>query len=115
MAAQMARTFLDDPVTSHIFRNEARREAGLRAYFRTQMKADYLAFGGCYTTDDHAGSAILGSGRESPCRPGFAGILHHGCRPAPTVGRQPAHGRLRLVVAWDWPRVDNTGANRCPT
>ena len=33
MAAQLARTFWDDPVTSHIFRNEARRDAGLRAYF----------------------------------------------------------------------------------
>ena len=27
-------------------RNAARREAGLRAYFRTQMKADYIAFRG---------------------------------------------------------------------
>jgi ribosomal protein S18 acetylase RimI-like enzyme len=74
MAAQMARTFLDDPVTSHIFRNEARREAGLRAYFRTQMKADYLAFGGCYTTDDHAGSAIWAPAGK-PLQTGLAGIL----------------------------------------
>ena len=58
MAAQLARTFYDDPVIGHIFRNEARRDAGLRAYFGTQMRADYLPFGGCYTTDDHAGSAI---------------------------------------------------------
>jgi ribosomal protein S18 acetylase RimI-like enzyme len=58
MAAQMARTFYDDPVTSHIFRNEARRDAALRAYFRTQMKADYLPFGGCYTVEGYAGSAI---------------------------------------------------------
>ena len=58
MAAQLAQTFFDDPVTSHIFRNPARREAGLRAYFRTQMRADYLPFGGCYTTDGVAGSAI---------------------------------------------------------
>ena len=58
MAAQMARTFLDDPVTSHISRNEVRREAGLRAYFGTQMKADYLRFGGCYTAEGYAGSAI---------------------------------------------------------
>ena len=58
VAAQMARTFLDDPVTSHIFRNEARREAGLRAYFGTQMKADYLPFGGCYVAEGYAGAAI---------------------------------------------------------
>jgi len=74
MAAQMARTFLDDPVTSHIFRNEARREAGLRAYFRTQMQADYLPFGGCYTTYDYAGSAIWAPAGK-PLQTGLAGIL----------------------------------------
>jgi ribosomal protein S18 acetylase RimI-like enzyme len=51
MATQLADTFFDDPVTSHLFRNEARREAGLRAYFGTQMKADYLRFGGCYIAE----------------------------------------------------------------
>ena len=58
MAAQLAETFFDDPVIGHIFRNPPRRDAGLRAYFRTQMRADYLPFGGCYTTDGYAGSAI---------------------------------------------------------
>jgi GNAT superfamily N-acetyltransferase len=58
MAAQLAETFWDDPVTSHIFRRESRRPAGLRAYFATQMRADYLPFGGCYTTEGHMGSAI---------------------------------------------------------
>jgi ribosomal protein S18 acetylase RimI-like enzyme len=58
MAGQLARTFFDDPVIAHIFRNEDRRLAGLRRFFTTQMRADYLAFGGCYTTDDHSGSAI---------------------------------------------------------
>jgi ribosomal protein S18 acetylase RimI-like enzyme len=58
MVAQLAKTFWDDPVTSFIFNRDSRRDAGLRAYFRTQMRADYLAFGGCYTTDGYAGSAI---------------------------------------------------------
>jgi GNAT superfamily N-acetyltransferase len=58
MAAQLARTFFDDPVIGHIFRNARRRHEGLRRYFTTQMNADYLPFGGCFTTDDHAGSAI---------------------------------------------------------
>jgi ribosomal protein S18 acetylase RimI-like enzyme len=58
MAEQLATTFLDDPVIQHLFRNPARRAAGLRAYFGTQMRADYLPFGGCYTTDGYAGSAI---------------------------------------------------------
>jgi ribosomal protein S18 acetylase RimI-like enzyme len=58
MSAQLARAFFDDPVIGHIFRNEGRRLAGLRAFFSTQMKADYLPFGGCYTNDGHTGSAI---------------------------------------------------------
>jgi ribosomal protein S18 acetylase RimI-like enzyme len=58
MAAQLTRTFFDDPVTGHIFRNEGRRLEGLRRFFTTQMHADYLPFGGCYTTDGHKGSAI---------------------------------------------------------
>ena len=70
----MARTFWDDPVSSYIFRNGARRDAALRAYFRTQMRADYLPFGGCYTTDDYAGSAIWAPAGK-PLLTGLRGIL----------------------------------------
>jgi GNAT superfamily N-acetyltransferase len=58
MAAQLCRAFADDPVMAHVFRNEARRPAAMHAYFSTQMKADYLPFGGCYTTEGYEGSAI---------------------------------------------------------
>ncbi len=58
VADQLARTFWDDPVTSYIFPKADRRGAALRAYFGTQMRADYLPFGGCYTTGDHAGAAV---------------------------------------------------------
>jgi ribosomal protein S18 acetylase RimI-like enzyme len=74
MAAQLARTFFDDPVTSHIFRNEKRREAALRVYFRTQMRADYLPFGGCYTTEGYAGSAIWAPAGK-PLHTGLGAIL----------------------------------------
>ena len=74
MAAQLARTFMDDPVTCHIFRNVARREAGLRAYFRTQMRADYLPFGGCYTTEGYTGAAIWAPPGK-PIRTGLSGIF----------------------------------------
>jgi ribosomal protein S18 acetylase RimI-like enzyme len=74
MAAQMARTFFDDPVTSHIFRNEARRDAALRAFFRTQMRSDYLPFGGCYTTEGYAGSAIWAPAGK-PLHTGLDGIF----------------------------------------
>lgn len=58
MAAQLAKTFWDDPIATTVFPNARRREAGLHVFFRTQMRGDYLPFGGCYTTDDYAGSAI---------------------------------------------------------
>ena len=86
MAAQLAKTFYDDPVTGHIFRNAARREAGLRAYFRTQMRADYLPFGGCYTTDGYAGSAIWAPAGK-PLLTGRP-ASHHAARAA-LRGRQP--------------------------
>jgi ribosomal protein S18 acetylase RimI-like enzyme len=74
MAAQLARTFYDDPVMGHIFRNDARREAGLRAYFSTQIRKDYLPFGGCYTTEGYTGSAIWAPAGK-PLRTGLGGIL----------------------------------------
>jgi ribosomal protein S18 acetylase RimI-like enzyme len=74
MAAQLAKTFFDDPVTSHIFNRSSRREAGLRAYFGTQMRADYLPFGGCYTTDDYSGSAIWAPAGK-PLLTGLKGVL----------------------------------------
>ena len=74
MAAQLARTFDDDPVMRHIFRNDARREAGLRAYFTTQMRSDYIPFGGCYTTEGYTGSAVWAPAGK-PLRTGFGGIL----------------------------------------
>lgn len=74
MAAQLARTFWDDPVSGYIFPKESRRDGGLRAYFRTQMRADYLPFGGCYTTDGYAGSAIWAPAGK-PLLTGFTAIL----------------------------------------
>jgi len=73
MVEQLMRSFADDPVMEHIFRNEARRPAAMRAYFGTQMRADYLRWGGCYTTDDHKGSAIWGPAGK-PLMTGLAGI-----------------------------------------
>ena len=74
MAAQLAKTFWDDPVMGHVFRDDLRREDGLRAYFATQMRADYLAFGGCYTTEGHAGSAIWAPAGK-PLLTGMMGVL----------------------------------------
>jgi GNAT superfamily N-acetyltransferase len=75
MAAQLCRSFFDDPVVSHVFRNEARRTEGMRRYFTTQMRGDYLPFGGCYTTDDYEGAAIWAPAGK-PLLTGWAGIAN---------------------------------------
>jgi GNAT superfamily N-acetyltransferase len=73
MTEQLIRAFSDDPVMAHVFRNAARRPAAMRAYFSTQMRADYLRFGGCYTTEDHMGSAIWAPAGK-PMLTGLAGM-----------------------------------------
>ena len=85
MAAQLAVTFDDDPVIRHLFRNDARRPAGLRKYFATQMRADYLPFGGCYIAESVGDGDGGGSGRclgsaiwapaGKPMLTGFAGVM----------------------------------------
>jgi GNAT superfamily N-acetyltransferase len=75
MAAQLCRSFFDDPVIGHVFRNEARRNDGMRRYFTTQMRGDYLPFGGCYTTDDYRGSAIWAPAGK-PLLTGLAGVAN---------------------------------------
>ena len=78
MAAQLAKTFYDDPVIGHLFRQPARRERGLQAYFGTQMRADYMKFGGCYVATAVDG-AVLGSAVWAPAgKPlltGMTGVL----------------------------------------
>jgi GNAT superfamily N-acetyltransferase len=75
MAAQLCRSFFDDPVIAHVFRNAARRNDGMRRYFTTQMRGDYLPYGGCYTTDDHLGAAVWGPPGK-PLLAGWAGIVN---------------------------------------
>lgn len=75
MAAQLCRSFFDDPVMGFVFRNERRRNQGMYRYFTSQMRGDYLPFGGCYTTDDHTGAAIWGPAGK-PLLTGIAGVAN---------------------------------------
>jgi ribosomal protein S18 acetylase RimI-like enzyme len=78
MAAQLAITFDDDPVIRHLFRNDARRPAGLRKYFSTQMRADYLPFGGCYLADGGDGRCLgsaIWAPAGKPMLTGLAGVM----------------------------------------
>jgi GNAT superfamily N-acetyltransferase len=75
MADQLCRSFFDDPVMAYVFRNERRRVAAMRTYFTSQMRGDYLPFGGCYTTDDYKGAAIWAPAGK-PLLTGWAGIAN---------------------------------------
>ena len=75
MAAQLCRAFFDDPVIGFVFRNERRRNRGMHRYFTSQMRGDYLPFGGCYTTDDYQGAAVWGPAGK-PLLTGLAGITN---------------------------------------
>jgi GNAT superfamily N-acetyltransferase len=77
MTDQLAATFFDDPVIGHIFPNASRRDRALHAYFGTQMRADYLRFGGCYLAEIDgrvAGSAVWAPAGK-PLMTGLAGLL----------------------------------------
>jgi len=54
------RAFDDDPVACFMFGGPVRRRRGLRAFFTTQLRRQYLPLGHVYTTGDAAGAAIWG-------------------------------------------------------
>ena len=58
LCAVLVRAFMDDPVTSYIFPSERRRPRGLYAYFKLQIKSDYLPYGGVFTTEARNGAAV---------------------------------------------------------
>jgi len=71
MCAVLARAFDDDPVACYLVPSARRRPPALRAFFRLQLLKDhYLAFGGAYTTDDHAGVATW----APPGKPRMTGV-----------------------------------------
>src|SRR5271165_7054695 len=71
VCAMLARAFDDDPVACYLVPSPRRRPGALRAFFRLQLVNDHhLAFGGVYTTDDHAGAATW----APPGKPRMTGL-----------------------------------------
>ncbi|MHB1585407.1 MAG: GNAT family N-acetyltransferase [Acidimicrobiales bacterium] len=70
MCATLARAFADDPIAGFLLPDRRRRPGGLRAFFGAQIAGDLLAFGGVYTTDDHAGVAAW----APPGKPTVSGL-----------------------------------------
>jgi GNAT superfamily N-acetyltransferase len=74
LAEVLARVFDDDPVSQWIFPGPRRRPAGLRAWFRIQVR-DQLPFGGVYAMADRTGAAVwTPPGRPVPT--GAAALAH---------------------------------------
>ena len=99
MAAQLARTFSTTPSRPTSSATRPAAKPALRAYFRTQMQADYLPFGGCYTTEGYAGSAIWAPAGQAAAH-GPGGHPHHAARAA-LRGRPTC---ARRCACWRWSR-----------
>ncbi len=61
MTAGLVRAFADDPVANFMFAGERRRTLGLRSFFTSQIRRQYLPGGHVYTTEDLGGAAVWGA------------------------------------------------------
>ncbi len=57
----LVRAFADDPVANFMFAGDRRRRHGLRTFFTSQIRRQYLPGGHVYTTEDLAGAAVWGA------------------------------------------------------
>ena len=95
MAAQLARTFFDDPVASHIFRNEARREPACVPSSAPRY-GPTISLSGAATRPRATAARPSGRPPASRCRRGSAGCSPScPCCPtwSPTSGRRCASCR----------------------
>ena len=56
----LVHSFADDPVANFMFAGDRRRRLGLRAFFSSQLRRQYLPQGHVYTTDDLSGASLWG-------------------------------------------------------
>jgi ribosomal protein S18 acetylase RimI-like enzyme len=64
----LVRAFDDDPVSCFAFGGDRRRRLGLRSFFATLLRRQYLPLGEVYTTADLGGAALWGP-PDRPRRP----------------------------------------------
>lgn len=92
------RAFDDDPVARFMFPGPARRRRGLRAFFTTQLKRQYLPLGHVSTTSDTGGVAIWGP--PDRVRHGFRELFEL-LPSAPFLTSTHTHRALRLLFEVD--------------
>jgi GNAT superfamily N-acetyltransferase len=94
----LVRSFADDPVASFMFPGERRRRRGLRAFFSSQLRRQYLPQGHVYTTDDLSGASLWGS-PDLP-RNGLRELIQL-LPAAPYLASAHAHRALQLLFEVD--------------
>lgn len=94
----LVRAFADDPVANFMFAGPKRRRRGLRSFFTSQMRHQFLPGGHVYTTDDRDGVAVWGA--PDRVRHGVAELLQL-LPTAPYLVSPRMHRALRLLFEVD--------------
>ncbi len=94
----LVRSFDDDPVSNFMFAGDRRRRAGLRAFFSSQLRRQYLPLGHAYTTEDRDSVALWGPPDRS--RNGLKELLQL-MPAAPYLISTRTHRALRLLFEVD--------------
>ena len=98
LVAMLVRAFEDDPVANFMFAGDRRRDRGLRAFFTSQIRHQYLPDGHVYTTDGVDGAAVWAP--PHAVRNGLKELVEL-LPAAPFLVSSRAHRALRLLFEVD--------------
>ncbi|HVC26411.1 MAG TPA: GNAT family N-acetyltransferase [Acidimicrobiales bacterium] len=103
IASLLSRAFVEDPVASYIFSDDASRERRLRRFFELQLRHNYLVRGEVYVLDARLSAAMWMPPSPQDAR-GRDVIAHFGL--VPLLGaRFLATRRLSLMLASHHPKL----------
>jgi GNAT superfamily N-acetyltransferase len=98
LTEMLVRSFADDPVANFMFAGDRRRRLGLRAFFSSQLRHQYLPQGHVYTTDDLSGASLWGS--PDVARNGLRELIQL-LPAAPYLASAHTHRALQLLFEVD--------------
>jgi GNAT superfamily N-acetyltransferase len=94
----LERAFADDPVANFMFAGERRRRRGLRSFFTSQLRRQYMPYGHVYTTEHGEAAALWGP--PDAHRNGLRELIQL-LPVAPYLASERTHRALRLLFEVD--------------